>query len=433
MRKKIKIFFPLMLLFLILQDAWAMWEENEGEDISSRGSKLQQTQLKEKYERSLQHSLQEDNPEQKRTPPSLAIFPISSHQEKGLSNLEITLKDLLYKGYKAGADSEEPIIMYCHREIKANDLTSSFLWKFQIKRHNTPKKVLDEIRIGYRKESKKIFFKEMSLDYIYNQSFNAQLRDHCLREKLYTFSEMTAALSHSFISFNEKDLVIFDIDDTLVWFLDPFYIEHVLKNSPLFQKCLESKNNVLCDRSACINMTIAPCAVIESHSPQLISTLQNQGIKAIALTAQPALIFQEESELINVPKWRVKHLKEREIDFSKSFSQIPPLSWQCEMNNDEDTPGPYFEKGVLFAGVVGKPNALLNLLRTISFKPKKVLFIDDRLENVLSVYRTLTQLGIQCFSVLYTRANKFSVVNEFSAEEFDAHLKYQEEFLMKRL
>ncbi len=56
---------------------------------------------------------------------------------------------------------------------------------------------------------------------------------------------------------------------------------------------------------------------------------------------------------------------------------MSPLNWQSKTKIDECTAWHYFVKSILFAGAVGKSNALLNLLRTISFQPEKILFLDD--------------------------------------------------------
>jgi len=70
----------------------------------------------------------------------------------------------------------------------------------------------------------------------------------------------------------------------------------------------------------------------------------------------------------------------------------------------------------------------------MSFKPKTVLFIDDSLVNVVSVYNALTLAGIKCYSILYTgakRLNMYPTDNTSLTKEFHMYLKKQEEYIEK--
>ena len=264
-------------------------------------------------------------------------------------------------------------------------------------------------------------------NFIFQKSIYAQFRDHQLGEKIYALSDINSALHLPFLSFNEKDMTIFDVDDTLTVFLNPFYNEHVLKDTPLHQKFLSMKENV---RGRFLHwlLTTAPFVLVEPQITQLISDLQARELKVMALTAFRPLTFLEEPQLKSLPTWRVELLKKLGLDFAKNFP-MSPMSWRFDVRKNQDFPEPYFEKGVLFSGLAGKPNALFNFLRAVSFKPERVLFIDDDLSNVVSVYRELTRLGIKCYSILYTRVNPHSVNGMFSEVEFDTYLKMQEQFI----
>lgn len=412
-----KLICGLTLIFLLIQESWAMWEEEEKIiDIHSSRIKLSDNSTEQADEN---------------------VVPL-------LSNIFIKIESILptpdtipaceqenFQGSKE-MNSFEIAIASFYSETTEKDLTSSKFWDSPFNKRNRKKKAHNKNIITYRKGEKELPIIGITRDQIYKQSFNTQYSDHKLAEKIYVSSEVNQCVHHAFTTFNESDLVIFDVDDTLIYFLDPFYIEHVIKDSPLYQRCLESKNNVF-DNFFNWLMTTAPCSLIESHTPQLVSSLQQQGTKVIALTALRSIFSQRESELLYLPAWRVKHLKELGFDFQKSLPPIPPLGWRFDSKFTQHPPEPYFEKGILFSGMAGKPNTLLNFLRTISFKPKKILFIDDFIENVVSVYRDLTRVGIKCYSVLYTRARTHSIESTFSIEEFQSYLKKQEKYLKRKL
>lgn len=250
----------------------------------------------------------------------------------------------------------------------------------------------------------------------------AQQRHLC--ERIYAASEMSSInyiLQHPY-----RDLAVFDIDDTLVASIHPYFDVHYWPNTPLNQRLLAS-NKAIRDRFFFGILPTNPFTLLELQTPELITNLQSHGIKVIALTALQPFIQKD----LNIPNWRVKHLMSFGYNFSKSF----PISllYGFDRSGSQGIPEPYFKKGVMFSGSIPKGRALLSFLRIISFKPRSVLFVDDNFDNVCSVYRELSFVGIECHAILYTRTHKCPAKSMFSQEEYDCRLQNQVQIVVELL
>lgn len=225
-----------------------------------------------------------------------------------------------------------------------------------------------------------------------------------------------------------RDLAVFDIDDTLIASIHPYFDVHYWPDTPLNQK-LSASNKTVRDTFFFGILPTNPFTLLEPKTPELIANLQSNGIKVIALTALQPFIKKDLN--LNIPNWRVKHLRTFGYNFSKSF----PISllYGFDRSNSQDILEPYFKKGVMFSGSIPKGKALLSFLTTISFKPKSVLFVDDNFDNVCSVYRELSLAGIECHAVLYTKAHKHPAKFMFSKEQYDRHLQKQVAIVKKLL
>lgn len=260
--------------------------------------------------------------------------------------------------------------------------------------------------------------------FIIRYSFSLQIiGQRHLGERMYATSEM------SFIRYLQyPDLSVFDVDDTLLASLDPYFEAHILPDSSLSQQMLATPE-IKRDIFFATLLAIRPWTIIEAQTPRLIAEFQANGTKVIALTALWPVI--DKNLNLHIPNWRVKHLKTFGYDFSKSF----PISclYGFGAENSQNVLEPYFKKGVMFSGEVPKAKALLSFLHTISFKPQSVLFVDDNINNVCSVYRELSRVGIECHSILYTRTRKYPPSSMFSRAEYNSCLQKQEESIKKFL
>lgn len=69
---------------------------------------------------------------------------------------------------------------------------------------------------------------------------------------------------------------------------------------------------------------------------------------------------------------------------------------------------PLFNSGVLYSSGHSKGEILTEFLQKLSWKPKKVIFVDDEIVYVQSVIACLDKEGISCLGIHYTAANDVS-------------------------
>ena len=68
-----------------------------------------------------------------------------------------------------------------------------------------------------------------------------------------------------------------------------------------------------------------------------------------------------------------------------------------------------FSKGVLFAGGAPKGQVLRTFLKKVGFRPKRVIFFDDKMKNVKSVNKAMKKWGVDVTAVRYHGAAKRAV------------------------
>lgn len=128
-----------------------------------------------------------------------------------------------------------------------------------------------------------------------------------------------------------------------------------------------------------------PVALVDPSAPKLIKQLQNEKITTIALTARD--------------HYEIKHTQRQfssvGIDLSNySLPQsIYPLA-DC-----------LFDHGVIYCGNYTKSQALLGFFYVTGQIPSKVIFIDDRKEQVSALEQTCKDKGINFVGMRFTGAD----------------------------
>lgn len=137
---------------------------------------------------------------------------------------------------------------------------------------------------------------------------------------------------------------------------------------------------------------ITDVIAVEANTPELIRQLQDKEIKIAVLTARPF-------KLIDVT---IKQLNSIGVDFSRS-----PLSAK---KIDVKSPGgkAKYRNGIIFCGGPKSDKGLIlnEVLRKVKLVPNRVVFVDDRKNNVEAVDRALALNGIECKCVRYGAADR---------------------------
>ncbi len=218
-----------------------------------------------------------------------------------------------------------------------------------------------------------------------------------------SLKEMDGELKKS----DKKTLIVFDVDEVLITTEDHFihpYADKVFL--PLLGQAMlnavtpEEKREV--EEKLSLSITQPKRPLIEESSPKFIKKLQKKGFKVIALTSCPTGKFG------HVPKfehWRIEHLKELDISFASSFPKMGRHDFTEIAVSGK--PAPVYEEGILFSPGYEKGKVLKAFFEKSNFYPSKVIFIDDRSENLDSVEAEMKALNIEFKGYHYTGAERF--------------------------
>lgn len=217
---------------------------------------------------------------------------------------------------------------------------------------------------------------------------------------------------------DENTLAVFDVDLVLVQPGDPaFQMANMKKYGSICKKIMqqlpEDKRNVFL---SLMSLQSTP-ELIDKRTPDFLRGLSLRGVPAIALTAN---LSGSVKNVDNMERWRVDSLHKLGIDFTRSapykddivFSDLPAYR-----NNFSVYTG-----GILFAnGTMNKKgDVLLAFFDKADYMPKKVIFVDDREENLTNVEAALQRadLGIDYVGVHFIGAKDIPSVY-ISEDDFE--------------
>lgn len=225
-----------------------------------------------------------------------------------------------------------------------------------------------------------------------------------------------------FAQFNNADsktLAIFDVDMVLVQPSDPAFqmanMKRFSKISKRFMKEVPADKQML----FLSLMTISSDPVlIDDRTPQFLQQIIERGIPAMALTANLTGQFEKISKMEH---WRIEGLRQLGIDFFKTA----PCQTKLVFDNLTPYRGNYstYLNGMLFVNgtTVSKGEAFLSFLEKTDFYPNKVIFIDDREDNLKSLEAAIQKLGkqIEYHGIHYIGAQSYPS-KMISEEEFES-------------
>lgn len=214
-----------------------------------------------------------------------------------------------------------------------------------------------------------------------------------------------------------KTLAIFDVDMVLVQPSDPaFQMPNMKRFSTVAKRIMKE---VPADKQMVLLslMTLSSDPqLVDDQTPELLEQLMQRGVPTMALTAN---LTGAVGGIKSMEAWRIEGLKKLGIDFSKAapyptscvFDQLPSFRTYYST----------YVNGMLFVNgtVVSKGEALLAFLKKGSISPSKIVFVDDREENLKSVEKSLSALNssIEYRGIHFLGASNF-LSKQIEEEEF---------------
>lgn len=199
-----------------------------------------------------------------------------------------------------------------------------------------------------------------------------------------------------FAQFNNADhktLAIFDVDMVLVQPSDPaFQMANMKRFSTISKRIMKE---IPADKQMLFLslMTVSSDPVlIDDRTPQFLQLVIQRGIPAMALTANLTGQFEKISKMEH---WRIQGLRQLGIDFSKTA----PCQNSLIFDDLTSYRGNYttYLNGVLFVNgtTVSKGEAFLSFLEKTGFYPNKIVFVDDREDNLKSLEAAIQKIDKQ--------------------------------------
>ncbi len=222
-----------------------------------------------------------------------------------------------------------------------------------------------------------------------------------------------------FTEADSKTLAIFDVDMVLVQPSDPaFQMANINRFGAIFKRIMKE---VPAEKQM-IFLSLATISsepmLIDDSTPQFLKKIMQKGIPTMALTANLTGTF---GTIQNMEQWRVNGLRSLGIDFAKSAPYQGPLVF----DNLASYRGNYsnYLNGILFVNgtVNSKGEAFLSFIEKTKLSPTRIIFIDDREENLKSLEAAIQKLGkpIEYHGLHYVGALKYPS-QTISEEEFEA-------------
>ena len=194
-------------------------------------------------------------------------------------------------------------------------------------------------------------------------------------------------------------LAVFDVDMVLIQPSDPAF---QMKN---MQKYKTTCKKILADIPSNKQMIFialmsigSEALLVDERFPYFFKNLAQRSVPAMALTAN---LTGEFGPIKSMENWRIQELGSLGIDFSTTipykndhlFADLPSFRGNPAM----------LKKGIFFVNgdLCTKGEALLSFFKMANYYPKKVIFVDDRENNVKSVEKSLQDLESQGISIEY--------------------------------
>ncbi len=204
-----------------------------------------------------------------------------------------------------------------------------------------------------------------------------------------------------FASLDENDLVIFDIKEVI--FAHKDYIlspNHRIKLKQFLSKIAKQKSQAEANRLYGIVLLNAELRIVDKDIPVIIKELLAREIKVIGLTSERTGSFGSIDKIEEVV---LGQLKERNIDFSSSFEISRTVLDEAKNINGTSFSPSMYKKGVIFAAERQKGEMLEALLKKLDFTPRRIIHIDNSIENITSIKNFCENAGIDYLGINFTK------------------------------
>jgi hypothetical protein len=223
--------------------------------------------------------------------------------------------------------------------------------------------------------------------------------------------------------FKEGDLVIFDIDGVILTPTDTILKSKYRETRHKFLDNLKQELGEKQFKDLYGKMVIQFGAeFVENDFPKFFYGIKSKQAKVIALT-----LMGPNNPYIDQEKDRVHYLTKMGINFDNLYRRK-----NIVIEHPSKRPQPLFDSGVIFSRGYDKGKVLIKFLEDIEFKPKRIIFIDDRKDHAQTVAQALCSNNISGYSFHYNHNKKAKKIDKCVVNKQFEWLKSQHIWLSDR-
>ena len=243
-------------------------------------------------------------------------------------------------------------------------------------------------------------------------------------QKNIQYIDSYAQVNNIFTEADSNTLILFDVDETLIEPASVIFRPKTVENEANRPWLIDLVSRVYgkSDKSeeyygSLWKVKETPL-LIEPHIVSIIQSLQDRGVKVMALTA---LRTGSDHIISSLPEWRYNQLKKLGIDFIKI--DLPDIIFNELPEKDGNYPMLYH--GILCTNGVSKGELAGALLDRIQWRPRKVIFFDDNKVRIKEVEEVMQERSIPFQGFVYRGA-------EYMPGELDKEVaEFQLNYLVK--
>lgn len=196
---------------------------------------------------------------------------------------------------------------------------------------------------------------------------------------------------------DQETLVIFDVDDVLIAPTDEFAITDPIRkklSKELKSKYDREKHQILLSDF----FMKRKVRLVNSRIIDLLTDLKERHVPVTALTGWWTGRF---GNILAMEELRFKGLS----DVNISFTEISPFKSDNKFPDLQTKGGiPIVKNGIILTALADKGETFLAALNKEKLKFKKIIFIDDDLDQIESVKKACKKLGVNFIGIHYTEA-----------------------------
>lgn len=200
---------------------------------------------------------------------------------------------------------------------------------------------------------------------------------------------------------DESTLVIFDVDDVLTIPQDEILLKHNKHFLEKMEKQIEGrvgKNNA--EKLWSLILMQRQTEPVDSKMISILSNLQSQGIKVLALTNCGTGPY---GHILHIEDWRITELETLGYHFKNSWPHLKSHFFN-HLAPKNPSRLPLFKDGIIFTADLPKGVVLKAFLDYAGFYPKKIIFIDDKEKHLKSVEDYAQSIGLEFLGFEYRGA-----------------------------